>query len=462
METRLLNPYHDLAAVRDPAMFFGRGQLLRRLYSAIAYQQCVSLVGARHMGKTSVLYCLRLPQVQQRFAFDLSRHILVFIDLRLQKTRADFFAAVSKQIIVQGRGRLTFTLPTDGDGEDTFSSVLDAAEEQGLHPVLLMDAFDNVARNQEFDLDFFGFLRAQATIGKVSYITASIAPLYEVCHRGIRGSPFFNIFSTFMLEPLSEEEARELVQVPAHRAGLSFTEEETTWILRLAGRHPFFIQRVCYFLFEEKCLNGSAQIDFRNVKSQAYHELLPHFEDAWERTKPEEQEMLKYEAQRKEGRQRALPELSESSLFRKFVRDKCDIHLFHMTQEEVESVLDKLDDAQALGESDLRHLNIVTARTRKNAPLSTIERGMIVRAVLTEAFERMSGNGVRRDSAPDWRLYNILYYRYFKNRLKNEQIAARLEFTSTRQYFRERNKAIGALFHILCEMEAEAHGKEDE
>lgn len=76
-----------------------------------------------------------------------------------------------------------------------------------------------------------------------------------------------------------------------------------------------------------------------------------------------------------------------------------------------------------------------------------------MRKVLNEALERMHGTGLRRDTASDWRLYNILYYRYFKHHLKNEQISARLEFTSTRQYFRERIKAIDALFNILLEME---------
>ena len=84
---------------------------------------------------------------------------------------------------------------------------------------------------------------------------------------------------------------------------------------------------------------------------------------------------------------------------------------------------------------------------------STVERGMVIREVLKEAFERLRGPGVRADSAPEWKYYNILYYRYFRYRLKHEQIAARLEFTSTRQYFRERNKAIEALLHILIKME---------
>ncbi len=69
--------------------------------------------------------------------------------------------------------------------------------------------------------------------------------------------------------------------------------------------------------------------------------------------------------------------------------------------------------------------------------------------MLTRAFEHLRGDGIRRDSEADWRHYNILYYRYFKYHLKNEQIAARLGFPSIRQYFREHEKAISALHQML-------------
>ena len=67
----------------------------------------------------------------------------------------------------------------------------------------------------------------------------------------------------------------------------------------------------------------------------------------------------------------------------------------------------------------------------------------------------MRGNGARTDQAFDWRLYNILYYRYFKYHLKHDLISVRLEFTSTRQYFRERGKALESLLNELLEMEDE-------
>ncbi|HEU5230605.1 MAG TPA: ATP-binding protein, partial [Ktedonobacteraceae bacterium] len=183
------NPYYNMTAVRDPQMFYGRTRLLGMLFSALANRQCISLVGSRGIGKSSVLQYMKLAEVQQQFGFDSSHYILVLIDLReyLRKTADDFFDTVSKHIVAQCLGRLAVKLPEE-EGVDQFSSVIDQVADQGFHIVLLMDAFDNITRNDNFDPEFFSFLRAWATMGKVSYVTASIAPLYEVCHRGIKDS----------------------------------------------------------------------------------------------------------------------------------------------------------------------------------------------------------------------------------------------------------------------------------
>jgi len=61
----LSNPYQDMNAVRSADMFFGRRRILRRLYSAIVSKQCISLVGSRHIGKSSVLRSLNFPELQQ-------------------------------------------------------------------------------------------------------------------------------------------------------------------------------------------------------------------------------------------------------------------------------------------------------------------------------------------------------------------------------------------------------------
>src|SRR5439155_14586342 len=96
------NPYFDLVGVRDPEeRFFGRVHQLRRVFSAIENHQSISLVGSLHLGKSSLLQCLLLPEIQKRFECDLSHHILVLLDLReyLHKASDDFFDAVSKHIV---------------------------------------------------------------------------------------------------------------------------------------------------------------------------------------------------------------------------------------------------------------------------------------------------------------------------------------------------------------------------
>src|SRR5437588_1482171 len=100
MEHNLLNPYFDLATVRNSTMFFGRTNLLRRLYAAIANRQSVSLIGSRHIGKSSLLWYACLPEIQEHSGFNLYRHIFVPLDLReyLRKTSEDFLHAVSKKI----------------------------------------------------------------------------------------------------------------------------------------------------------------------------------------------------------------------------------------------------------------------------------------------------------------------------------------------------------------------------
>jgi hypothetical protein len=467
MKSRPLhNPYYDLAAVRQPEMFFGREDLLRQLFSLVAHQQSVSLVGPHHIGKSSILRSMSFPEIQQRFEEDLSHHIFVWLDLReflSHETADDFFATVTGHIVAQCSGKVRLEEEAEEAEEhfEQFRRILEQVKEQGHHLVLLMDAFDNIARNKHFDLEFFSFLRSQAT--KVSYVTASTAPLAKVCHRAVEESPFFNIFAMYEIEPLTREDARELIRVPAANVGIIFTDKEIEWVLRQAGHHPFFIQRVCHYLFEEKCsIENGQSINWKRVQLHAYNELQHHFEARWERLEEPQQELLRNEAQHKEKQERALPELSESSLFRKFVRDKYQLHLFSQLKvKDVEEVLKEIDDLRALGESDLKHLKMVAQRLKNNGHSSPIERGVAVRSVLTEAFERLQGDGVRNDTAPGWMLYNILHYRYFKHRLKNEQICARLGLSSTRKFFRERQNAIDSLYNILMEMEVLAGDDED-
>ncbi|MFL5654254.1 MAG: hypothetical protein ACJ8CB_08760, partial [Ktedonobacteraceae bacterium] len=275
-----------------------------------------------------------------------------------------------------------------------------------------------------------------------------------LCHSGIAGSPFFNIFYTYQMNALLPEEARELITTPAKQAGISLSNAEIDLVLKWAGYHPFFIQRICYLLCEQK--QNTGKIDMKQLKDLAYKELAPIFDDVWGQLSEWQKELLQDEAQQKEHQQRALPELSESAIFRLFIRTICRAGFFSLTALELEEALGKIDDLSMLGETNLRLMKVVSRHLKnQDTPPTAIDKGIAVREVLKEALKSLRGSGTQSDRAPDWRYYNILYYRYFKYHLKNDQIAARLG-VSVRQYYRERDKAIELLLNALVEMEKSA------
>jgi hypothetical protein len=468
MQTRLTNPYQALTPIDDPAMFFGPFSVIRRICSALESDQSVSLFGLRHTGKTTILRCLSQPDLQQRLGYDLSRLFFVYIDIRnwlFYESSRDFFDAVSKAIITVSQPHLQMNVPAQG-AETRFMSLLEQVRARGFHTVLQLDAFDHITKNAAFAPEFFNLLRAQASQRMVSYITASGRPLDQVYHPALKDSPFFNIFGYCRAEPLTPEEARDLVLIPSQRAGCPFTEEEAGWVLKLAGGMPFFLQRVCYYLFEKKSGLTGTPVQKKQIARLAYENLLPHFTYLWDELNEQQQRQLQDEAQRKSVSERDLPELSESSLFRKFVRETCQLSFFRLGEdemlEEVREALKHLDKTSHLGTSKLRHLKLVIERLKYGETPLTFKTGLAVREVLNEAFEQMKGTGLRADFDLEWRAYNVLFYTYFDKRshMNQSQIATRVG-VSERHYHRVKDDAIKTLRNILLEMEALCESEEE-
>jgi len=466
MQTNGWNPYHAQTPISDPRMFFGSLSVLFSIYSAVANRQNVSLVGLRHSGKTTLLLCLNDATIQERFGFDFSHHLLVYLDIRncLRRTSDGFFDFLCEEMLAASQGRINI-LPSPKTGEDRFIEILRQVKNQGCHPVLLLDVFDDITRSKAFDPEFFMFLRAQASAGRVSYVTASIAPLTQIAHAAIQGSPFFNIFGLCRMKPLAPQEARDLVMIPSHRAGCPFTEDECEWILKQAGRHPFFIHRLCYYLFGEK--SQGKEVNRKRVANQTYHDLLPHFTYMWRDLGEAEKEAQKEESQHSSSLERAMPELSESAFFRKFVRETCNLQFFHMSkaeiEEELKEALKHLDSLAFLANSKLKYLKQVAARIEQQNASSTLEKGRVIREILKEALEQLGGHTPRTDTDPEWLLYNVLRYTYFKktNGFTQELIANDLGM-SLRQYHRKKDEAISAICNRLLEVEAAYKGENEE
>ena len=333
--------YRSDPVVVPPQEFVGQEKMVRRLFKAIAKNHCVSLRGTHLSGKSSLLAYIASAEGQQSLPSDcdLQRHILIPINLQTyrQKARDDFFHEVyqliarqldglselrDKAISVEYNGVQKIPKQTSMHAEsykaqDLFEDVLKRSMAQRYRPVLLLDAFDNVTLNDQFDLEFFGLLRAKAIKDQVSYVTASVAPLNEVCHSSIRQSPFFNIFHSCDLGPLTLAEAHTLITKRASQTPYVFSDVEIEWILSHAGKHPFFIEYLCHTLFMKKMQQSRKTIELEQLVPEVYTGLQPHFHVIWNGLSDRQRHQLSTEDQQPE-----LTVLSEGSLFRQFVAQR--------------------------------------------------------------------------------------------------------------------------------------------
>jgi hypothetical protein len=243
------NPYmHRTAVIGDT--FFGREREISRILQLVGTipPQSVAIFGSERIGKTSILRQLcefvgpeKLPNLS-----------FTYIDMQGVIDPQSFIKTVTK-----------------GEVDDYFSFG-EWIEDQEKIIILCLDEFGKTIDSEEFDKDFFDFLRSKAGSGDLALITATLSSLTELDIPGdLRVSRFFNIFASMSLGPLTLDEANLLARMPAQSAGVFFSQEEINYAITITSAKPFQLQRFCYLLFEEKSKeNDGHPIDLKIIKER--------------------------------------------------------------------------------------------------------------------------------------------------------------------------------------------------
>lgn len=276
---RGLSPFHHRAAVTDPRHFFGREReqdtVLARTAGA-SKPQCVSIVGSRRMGKSSLL-----RQLADVRGAELARAeppmVSAYHDLEGSGSLdvARFFRTLhrrlEKALGARGAPVPAFASEDAAAAEEAFALRVEDLSDEGVRIVLYLDEFDTVTLNPRFDADLFGRLRYLASSFQLAYVTSSFAELTDLCHQQeIRQSPFFNVFSTMHLGLLDDLAAERLLVEESERAGARFSPDEIAFARELAGAHPFHLQQAANALWEQR--GGRAAV------LEAYlDDAAPHF-----------------------------------------------------------------------------------------------------------------------------------------------------------------------------------------
>ncbi|MFH1860949.1 MAG: NB-ARC domain-containing protein [bacterium] len=300
------NPFYNRLLIKDPNEFFGRKDELNDIFSLIdkPQPQSVSIVGERRLGKSSLLY-----QVYSRYKKTMRNpddYLFCYLDLQGESSCESFYEGVMRL------AGLSYPKPIDyfafKEGLERIRKV------NNKKLVLLLDEFDVLIKDERFDSGFLEGLRSLAPKYDISYITASQRPLKDICHQEAKGSPFFNIFHLIDLSVFKIEEAEEMLLTLSERGGRRFSDKIIEDILAYVGYHPFFIQFLAYYVFDELGRGGGS------------------FESAVERFRPEAKAHLEYYLKHLTDRERTvIADLSKNN-------DKIKEHL-RINKEEINRLI---------------------------------------------------------------------------------------------------------------------------
>ena len=237
----------------DPGEFYGRAGERATLLGRARNGASTSIVGPRRIGKTWLMnYLIHVPPTKPNKGFRIS-----YLDATTPScsTEAGFTKRVLEELGV-------ITSINDNINWDLalLERVVKDLKSSNQIPILCIDEFEGLCRQQGFSLDFLERLRGISQIG-LGLVVASKRPLVdvviEIVGEGGKTSPFFNVFEQLTLRPFGIEEAEKFVQEKSIQAG--FNELERRYLLeygQIDGQQwpPLRLQLVGKMLLNDKNL----------------------------------------------------------------------------------------------------------------------------------------------------------------------------------------------------------------
>ncbi len=280
------NLFFHRGPVRDPEYFFGRKREIAYLFDLLSRGQSVSISGQRRLGKTSLLFHAATPEVAAQYRLDPSSKRWVYIDGGMLDGLGEdsLYGAIER-----GLGGNSESMPYPQLAEQVRESAA-----RGFRLIVILDEFEILAQNSQFQPRVFNRLRGLAAQFSVQFVIASKLPLARLsfANPAVVSSSFFNVFAPFRLSLFEKQEAVQVLVELSTRGGSKFDADTIDYLLDLVGPHPHFLQVAGYHAFEFQ-RKGALSPDSRSmVREKALTELEGHLEYYWRELSAEEQYAL--------------------------------------------------------------------------------------------------------------------------------------------------------------------------
>ncbi len=256
------NPFFFAGKITNPELFIGREKELKKIFGYLdtthtGQVQHVSVVGARRIGKSSLLY--HISQNPEKYLKNTKKYRFIYLDLDSP------YCHTLNGLIQHTLGLLELPTLKKPTLEQFYECVENLNSKKKVWSVFLMDEFEHLTqRNTEFKDSFFESLRSLGNNNLAGIITASQKPLKDLAQQGKLTSPFFNIFHQIDLGEFTDGETQTLLSRG------SFNQEECNEIKKIAGNHPARLQIVGNLIYEVKTNNEI--VNWKQIRKDAYKE----------------------------------------------------------------------------------------------------------------------------------------------------------------------------------------------
>ena len=277
---RQFNPYISGEPVRQPAMFFGRDELLRRIFNAL-HQNSIMIHGQRRMGKTTLLY--QLAEMLRQADDPEWAFIPVYMDLEGTSQSRFFYALIEaiwgalQAYALDDPPRLHFVESTPEDYTDreftadlrlALDSVIEVVAPRKARVILLLDEMDVVSA---YDTVVQQQLRRIFMSPLAANLGAVVAGIQISKTWDRLESPWYNMFNEIPLELFTDEQARELLVEPV-RGVYEWEPAAIEFVVQQSEGYPHRLQQYALEAVNRMLAAHRQQITLDDV--QAAHEII--------------------------------------------------------------------------------------------------------------------------------------------------------------------------------------------
>ncbi|MGD1908604.1 MAG: AAA family ATPase [Leptolyngbyaceae cyanobacterium] len=231
-----VNPFGDRGRIQDPKRFWGRKEILRRIFEELHKGSSLSLVGASQVGKSSLLEMVRHWGPQ---ALKLKPEQFIHVDMQIVRNEAEFFEALCDAL----------GLPETLRGFRLGRALRDKRY------IVCLDEIEKMVSQRHFTGDEREELRglADGANAPLSLVIASRSPLNELFDDDpTRTSPLHGLCGPpLRVKPFSQPETFQFLTQRLKGNAIQFVSEQMQALYNQSQGHPGLLQALAADLYRQ-------------------------------------------------------------------------------------------------------------------------------------------------------------------------------------------------------------------